>query len=76
VVHNRFQHRKRVPQRLKPDPKQSLYRSAEALRHTKATAKASFSALCKAAFKNDAVTAAVKRYANQNPMRQSSLLTA
>jgi hypothetical protein len=33
-----------VPQRLKPDSKQSLYRSAEALRHPKSRAMASFSA--------------------------------
>jgi len=37
------------PQRLKPDSKQSSYRSAEALRHPKSTAKLSFSAACKAA---------------------------
>jgi hypothetical protein len=33
-----------VPQRLKPDAKQSLYRSAEALRHPKARSSQSFSA--------------------------------
>jgi len=36
------------PQRLKPDSKPSSYRSAEALRHPKSTAKLSFSAACEA----------------------------
>jgi hypothetical protein len=35
-----------LPQRLKPDSKQSSYRSAEALRHPKPSAKWSFSAAC------------------------------
>jgi hypothetical protein len=33
-----------LPQRLKPDSERSLYRSAEALRHPKSSAMASFSA--------------------------------
>ena len=37
-----------LPQRLKPDSKQSSYRSAEALRHPKSSAKLSFSAACEA----------------------------
>jgi len=36
------------PQRLKPDSKQSSYRSAQALRHPKSSAKLSFSAACEA----------------------------
>jgi len=36
------------PQRLKPDSKPSSYRSAEALRHPKSSAKFSSSAACEA----------------------------
>jgi hypothetical protein len=35
-----------LPQRLKPESKQSSYRSAEALRHPKSSAKLRFSAAC------------------------------
>jgi hypothetical protein len=37
-----------VPQRLKPQSKQYTYRSAEALRHPKTSARSTFSAGCEA----------------------------
>jgi hypothetical protein len=50
----------KFPQRLKPRPKQSVYRSAEALRHPKAETKSSFSATSKAALEFVAVAAQLK----------------
>jgi hypothetical protein len=47
--------RKVRPQRLKARLKQSVFRSAEALRHPKAGAKSSFSATSKAGIKNRAL---------------------